>query len=1052
MARLGGDLVAIGVPPRGLADALAANTATSTTSSYSQAGYQPGDAVPQDDGARMVPILTGEQGVDLDVVSLVSGMPMLSIVGSAQLGWKLADEPVGKTRGWIAPNFLTSVLAMEWTSTGATTYPGQACSHPQTQKVVATYVSSGSRVVRIYQPGEHDIHPNPKTTAAHTVRDTWDESDAIVCYPATGRVVCIAANRSYRTDNLGNNWTLHSSGVFATEIPWQTLDFARAAASADGTALYVGEEETSGTIYQGASNDTLATVQLVGTWTGERPSVAALPGGGYVVAYLGASDYPRAVRLASPWESVADATPVVIASVACDHVAVVADPDGLVTAYYSPSGAAGQVRMAVSLDSGATWTAYDEGCLRSLSTDRPIVSYSVCPSAGAHIIVGNSSADTATVDGTLWAYRLGGWSTIVPSIPGWTSARDFTARGGTGYTSGQSNCSWTPIELPGDASWAVSGTATQSLTQDGVRIQATAGQTRIYARDIGATNSTSVAVVEVFCKDGGSVTTNEVAFTKRIANGVNDRQLTIRLDDTGQVRARDGVANTTLGTVTMDPDTMLQIMVQVSTSSAVSSGAWVRYPYQTAWTEIWTGNLTNGTASPSATSAMSWGHLSASAALSDSYWRMVCDTESTQVGSGVTHPQALGRPVSPRPYPLAIEAGVGTAGTGSDLLPLHLSAVGGPAALKETWSIDRLPTRPLLSAFPAESPSPSEVWRTVDKSEQLIVFDFTNRRWLGDSIALVAIGVNFREASVQYYDGAAWQTAGSMDLASGFTTTTGAIDGSLLTPASGTSAGGRYLQASELAGGYALVTTTAGAVTVARRIDAHTAGWWRSGTGQPEPRITLSDVTGTEDASTTAVLVAHSGVLVIHSSSLVAFRRWRIRIPANQTTPDTYYQAGILSLMRVQLLGSAPAWGWSQEIEGNVTTSTSRNGASTAAQLGSPIVTWSLDWADGTDLKRLRGDGSILDWEAPTGGYTSGGITSEDVGWLLRGLLEETDGGSVPILVLAAVPESSGTTITDRTLWHYGRLTSSIRLDHLLGTEGEAEVVRVASIRIAGIP
>ena len=115
-------------------------------------------------------------------------------------------------------------------------------------------------------------------------------------------------------------------------------------------------------------------------------------------------------------------------------------------------------------------------------------------------------------------------------------------------------------------------------------------------------------------------------------------------------------------------------------------------------------------------------------------------------------------------------------------------------------------------------------------------------------------------------------------------------------------------------------------------------------------------------------------------------------------------------------------------------------------------MTWSLDWADGTDLKRLRGDGSILDWEAPTGGYTSGGITSEDVGWLLRGLLEETDGGSVPILVLAAVPESSGTTITDRTLWHYGRLTSSIRLDHLLGTEGEAEVVRVASIRIAGIP
>ena len=93
-----------------------------------------------------------------------------------------------------------------------------------------------------------------------------------------------------------------------------------------------------------------------------------------------------------------------------------------------------------------------------------------------------------------------------------------------------------------------------------------------------------------------------------------------------------------------------------------------------------------------------------------------------------------------------------------------------------------------------------------------------------------------------------------------------------------------------------------------------------------------------------------------------------------------------------------------------------------------------------------------MDWQAPSGGYTSGGITAEDVGWVLRGILEETDAGAHPVLVLASVPETSGTTITDRTLWHYGRLTSSVRLDHLLGTEGEAEVVRVASLSIVGIP
>jgi hypothetical protein len=1055
MARLVNDLAGIGVEPLDLVDALAVNTGTSTTSWYQQAGFEPGDAETEDDGVRMTPILTGQQLADLEIVSLVSGMPMLSIVGSAQLGWRFAGETAAKIRGWIAPNWLTGVLTYEHTTSGSTSYPScGVVTHPQSQKVVNVYKSGTTRVARTYSPGEHAITPNPKTTAAREIRNTWDPSDAVVCFPSTGRIVAIVANRSYRSDDVGHDWTLHSSGVFASEIDWQGLDYARAAASADGSALYVGEEETSGTLTQGASVDGLATVQLVGTWSGERPTVAALPGGGYAVAWVAdTTDYPRCVRLASPWQPIGDLESVVIASTACDHVVLVADPDGLLTAYYSPSGAAGQIRMSVSLDGGATWTAYTEGCLRSLSTDRPLVEYVGTASAGTHILSGQSDANTATVDGSLWIYRLGGYSTLIPSIPGWTTARDFTGRGGTGFSSGQSNCSWTPIELPGDASWTAAGTATQTLMVDGVRIQATAGQTRTYERDIGATDSTSVCVVEVVAIDGGDLTTNEIALRKRISNATDERELVIALKDDGQVRARDGVANTTLGTVTMAQDAMLQIMVQVSTSSAIKSGAWVRYPYESVWTEIWTGDLTNDTASPAGTSRLQWGHIAASAGNSDSRWRMVCDTESTQLGYGIAHPQALGRPVSARPYPLSIEAGVGAVASSSgEYLPLSLSAVGGPAALKEVWSIDRRPTHPITRIFADESPSPSEPWRTVDKSEQLIVFDFARNRWLGDTLALVAINVNFRAADLQYYDGAAWQTLGSLDLASGFTATNGIISGSSMIPAAATSAGGRYLQAGELVGGYAVIDTGSPVVTAARRITGQTPGWWRSGTGQPEPRITMTGISGTENASTAAILVARSGVLVVHLGAITVNRRWRIRIPANQVSPDAYYEAGLLSLMRVQLLGSAPAWGWSQETAQNVQTSRARNGATTAAQLGPPITTWSMDWADGTDLRALRSDGSAVDWQAPTGGYTSGGVTAEDVGWVLRGVLEETRSGADPVLVLAAVPESSGVTITDRTLWHYGRMTTSIRLDHLLGTEGEAEVVRVATVSIAGIP
>jgi hypothetical protein len=116
------------------------------------------------------------------------------------------------------------------------------------------------------------------------------------------------------------------------------------------------------------------------------------------------------------------------------------------------------------------------------------------------------------------------------------------------------------------------------------------------------------------------------------------------------------------------------------------------------------------------------------------------------------------------------------------------------------------------------------------------------------------------------------------------------------------------------------------------------------------------------------------------------------------------------------------------------------------------VTQWGLSWADGVDQTRLRGTagGASVDYLGPSGGYASGGTTAEDVPSLLRGVLEATRGGEVPVVALASVPQTT-TTITDRTLYLYGRMSSSIRIDHMASTEGVDEIVRVSEITIRGI-
>ena len=70
------------------------------------------------------------------------------------------------------------------------------------------------------------------------------------------------------------------------------------------------------------------------------------------------------------------------------------------------------------------------------------------------------------------------------------------------------------------------------------------------------------------------------------------------------------------------------------------------------------------------------------------------------------------------------------------------------------------------------------------------------------------------------------------------------------------------------------------------------------------------------------------------------------------------------------------------------------------------------------------------------------------------GILEESKSGEIPVVALSTIPTetiASGSTITDRTLFLYGRLTGSVQFNQVQGSEDSNEFGRLESITVQEI-
>jgi hypothetical protein len=1027
MARRTSHLTAICLPldPDGWRDDLAPNTG-GDDSSYSETGPRPGLCVPEDDRSVLRPILSGAQAADMELAVLAGGHASLDYGGAVQVGYRFAGEAASLVRGWSAPNWVTGWSSPVWTTSVA--YDGIVATTIASSQVVAiTYrdPTDSTRYVTTYDP------TTCEWSAPVSVYTSSTTADVLV---AVGdRLLCTASNRVYRSDDAGVTWTLHSNGIWPSDVTPSDYESASGAVGVDGSIVaFLWDSAGATFVRQMASLDGLSTWTTVfvdDSLARAVPSVVALPTGGFVTAYIRDADgYICVAALNHAYLPLTSAVPVIVAvSQACTECTLTIDPDGLLWLHWSADPADGKVHVSVSIDGGGTWQAMDEGAIRGLSTsDAAITSYTSAPCEGSVVLVGHPSGSTSTsTNGSIVAVRLGGWSNLPASTPDWTDARDWTSRSGHG-PSGGSNAVWMPGELPGDSGWTSSGAASQTFLSDGrLRVLTSGGDARSYSRTGITSQNPATVMAGLVCPSGGALTGNEIAIDRWVSWTGHEYRMVVRFSETDGIRVRDASAGTTLATLAYDTTEPFQICMLVSTTS-VNSGCWVRRPYETTWTTVWSGALTDNTATPTGSGGLEFGNLATSSGVM-SVWYYVADSTSGAVGQGLSATSAVGRPLTSIPVPLPAETG-----------RAWLAAQSGPGALGETFTVDVAHDYPVEALLPTVSPSPAVQWRSQDTTEQIIAWDHGRRTLVGDSIALFCLNANFREAVLEYFDSPSWVEAGTLDLATGFTGLDADLTGKVLTPG-GVSAGARYLAEGEAAGGHVVFTTSGDA----RRIQWNTAGWW-GGSG-PQVRLILEGIDGTEDTSGGVDLVLPSGVLVVHTADLQIRSKWRVRIPASQVTPDGDYRAGVLVPMALRILGRAPDWGWSRELEPNSATTTSRSGTTRTQSRGKPIRNWSVGWESGVDLFDVRGQAVEPMWLSPD--EHDRGTTWQDVPWLLEGLVTLSESGAVPCVALAVVP-ADGVTINDPSLFVYGRMTGSVRQDNVAGIEGSSEVVRVGQVVI----
>ena len=1027
------------------------STLSTADSSYTQAGPTAGGvgapAAPTGSSAPVRAEIegTGDQDAAVVVESLRSGNPGLG--RSARIGWRLASESSTQTRTWQPPNVLNGCWSPAYSTTNGVAVDAVTLRNG---KILVAYGAASILALKTWDP----------TTAAFTAETApagYAPSNVCLAIDDQGFIYCVARTnsasdvewhvyRSQSADTTADGWDEIARDPFDTD-PSNSASKYRLVQMPSGDWVFTAwfRNAGSGTIVQWASSDGCASFTQVSSTS----NLSASTIGDMVVTSAGRMGLVRVTAAnvanwhstAVAWQSAISGSTAVQIATSVREAWCAVDPNGRIYVWLLSSASTDQISVSFSDDEGVTWTAMADGLIdfdadagQFLTLGRAVFAM------GEAFLYHQSSDNVATYDNSPILTRCGGWTNVAMFRGG-----DPDDSLGTGSGAEDTQCSWIPVSEPDDLScWTSTGTGGDGadvFTADGRLQITTVGQTRLHTATTAPTagagsNTTAGGMLRV--TSGGSLSTTASGFEIRASDGVNATLIAVHASSTG-FTVYDGVG-VEIASITVSLTTDMQFKAWVH--EAGYGIVLYKRPYETTWTLALESNSV--TTFASATGLVRWGAVASGNAVQEwSYFWHVSGTTSPTIGPLVSRLFSTfssflgptGKPLTGLPAPL----GAGSQGTSNQRL-LHVRAKDGPAVLGETWTITPRYAFPISAIFPAESPSPRAVWRSTSTAENVIGFalDPTYTTSLTRNIHLSLFNVNFSIAYLEAHNGATWDTVGTWNsrVSEAMTFTR---SGNVVRVNGGTAIN-RYLWAGEFVGG-----TIYDGVGVYRKIDRHTEGIWSSAAGK-HAEFVLTGVDGTEAASGSGMaLWATRGTLVIHGLSTL-YRRWRLRIPA-QDNADGYFQIGAFACGPLAAFGQQYAWGWTDVTEPNATRSQSADLVSRVRRRGPTRRTWTWAWTQLVSMRRLRNATPTPDYLG-VAASTEGIANQQDVAYLAQGVLEYCRSGEVPMVALKSISATSGTMITDRTLFMLGRLNSSVGFENELGDETAGEVGRISPISL----
>lgn len=1026
-------------------------------SSYSQAGQLPGTTVASDPRSHILPTVSNDQGADLEVQTTRAGWVQTEPRRGGHFVYRLDGEASTEWRGYNWAGFLHRFEALSTWSTSTTAWK-------EMHDLVA--INGGHKAVALYVGNDSSTAPVTRTLAG----DTWvwaaeqslPVSGSATFYDVTlteltdGRLLALALEntglgsgldrwRVYFSDDDGGSWTLYDPDPFAVNSSLATspvwLMSARGStatsqyksrwrAGVDDSVVFVRQVNDGflTRLVQYSSDAKGQGLQLVSsTWSGTTPTdfdLVALSDGRWMLVYLDSSDNVYVRFIGAHGKAFTSAADVYVGThTGATSVTATELPSGRIELFLSEDG---RVRRYWSHDGGTTWIYTDSSDRTGghpwnsgdASTQLTRLASALVQGSVVWTFTSADGGGGFTYDGVLKAAVLGGASNV--EVPGWDA---ITAGQGVTYL---------PVELPATISpWAAVGSGTMALVNGACRV-VTGAAVQYAQTTFGTTVYDMQVMLEAQVTSGGSTSSTQVGARVSTDDGLNAFTIDIRCTTTG-FRIYD-VSGVYLGnTVSVDMTAGRQFLVVLNSATG---DVWVfhRALGETNWT--WSADTigTLGVAGSGGNTLVRWGHLATTT--SQSFWRIVKvrTAPSGTLDFAYQLSSLLGQQYTARGSALPDASG--------DVGACFLRARNGPARMGESFTIDRRYAYGIENIFYDVSPSPSSPWKSSDLSEQIIAIDVGHDLEAAAGTGfLLAENVNWSYAYLEGYTGAFWESISTVYTYEFHAFLPFTRNGVVVTP-NGTSAA-RYLWRGELDGGWIDLGASG---TTTRTIAEQHEGIWNTSRTTKQARILLdpSELTGAEPTSGFCTLHWTSALATWHNTQ--RHQKLRLRIPSFAYCRDSYWQIGRLLTGTVVVAGKQWSDGWSIEGQPNADRERDSYGTNRVRRRGPPPRTFSAGWASIQSHRRLRGINPDPDYLSADLGPPL--AARDDVLHQLLGLLQQTRSGEVPLVALMNVDRASSQTICDRTQWLAGTLASPVSGNHVFGSEGEDEQMRIGSITL----